>query len=192
MKDIVFATNNPHKLQEARAILAGRFNVLSLSEIGCYDEIPETSPTIEGNALQKARYVREHYTVNCFADDTGLIVDALDGAPGVMTARYAGEHCSASDNMDKLLAALGHTDRREARFLTCIALCIDGKEQTFTGVAEGSIARQGHGEGGFGYDPIFISAETDLCFAQMSADDKNRISHRGRALRLMADSDLLR
>lgn len=191
MKEIVFATNNPHKLEEARAILSGRFIVRSLSDIGCHDDIPETADTIEGNALQKVRFIKEKYGYDCFADDTGLMVDALDGAPGVMTARYAGEHCSPDDNMRKLLAALEGVDRRTARFATCIALSIGGCEQTFTGVAEGSIATSRHGEGGFGYDPVFISAETGLCFAQMSADDKNAISHRGRALRMMAASPLL-
>ena len=178
MKDIVFATNNPHKLQEARAILAGRFNVLSLSEIGCYDEIPETSPTIEGNALQKARYVRDHYGVNCFADDTGLEVEALNGAPGVYSARYAGDAHNSEANMQKLLQDMEGMENRKARFRTVFALIVNGKEHLFEGIVKGEITKHRHGTSGFGYDPVFIPEGYTQTYAEMGSELKNKISHR--------------
>lgn len=182
MKEIVFATNNAHKLSEVRRMVGHRFTVRSLGEIGCHDDIPETADTLEGNALIKARWVKERYGYDCFADDTGLMVDALGGAPGVMTARFAGEHCTPDDNVTKLLQVMqGKSDRR-ARFSTVIALILDGKEQVMEGTVTGSIAEDRLGHDGFGYDPVFIPEDTGLTFAQMGPDAKNAISHRGRAI----------
>lgn len=179
---IVFATNNAHKLEEARAIAAGTFEILSLSDIGCHDDIPETADTLEGNALIKARWVHDRYGYDCFADDTGLMVDALGGAPGVFSARYAGEECKAENNIALLLKNMEGIAERSARFITVIALILDGKEYLFTGKVEGKIATGPHGTSGFGYDPIFIADESGLPFAEMSPEDKNAISHRGRAM----------
>lgn len=183
IKKLVFATNNPHKLQEARQIISNDFDIISLAEIGCHDDIPETCDTLEGNALQKARWVKEKYGYDCFADDTGLMVEALDGAPGVYSARYAGEGCTPADNVAKLLDELRDADNRNAHFSTVVALIADGKETCFEGRVDGHIAHQPHGEGGFGYDPVFIEKESGKCFAEMSADEKNAVSHRGRAMR---------
>ncbi|MDE6083220.1 MAG: RdgB/HAM1 family non-canonical purine NTP pyrophosphatase [Muribaculaceae bacterium] len=180
---LVFATNNMHKLREVREIIGDKFEILSLSEAGVNEELPETSDTLEGNAFQKARRVRELTGLDCFADDTGLMVDALDGAPGVYSARYAGEHCSPEDNMIKLLKNLDGVRNRSARFMTVIAVVCDKGEFHFEGTAEGSIALEKAGANGFGYDPIFISAETGKRFAEMSDVEKNSISHRGRAVR---------
>lgn len=180
---LVFATNNMHKLREVREIIGDKFEILSLSEAGVNEELPETSDTLEGNAFQKARRVRELTGLDCFADDTGLMVDALDGAPGVYSARYAGEHCSPEDNMIKLLKNLDGVQNRSARFMTVIAVVCDKGEFHFEGAAEGSIALEKAGANGFGYDPIFISAETGKRFAEMSDVEKNSISHRGRAVR---------
>lgn len=181
MKDIVFATNNQHKLEEIRRIIGDRFRVLSLKDIGCHEEIPETSDTLEGNAVQKARYVKEHYGYDCFADDTGLMVDALGGAPGVYSARYAGPGHDSEANVALLLGNLEGCGNRKAHFSTVIALIMDGEEVTFEGRVDGEILSERHGEGGFGYDPVFRPEECDLSFAEMSADAKNAISHRGRA-----------
>lgn len=193
MKTIVFATNNQHKLQEARAIAGDRFDIRSLSDIGCSEELPETSDTLEGNALQKAAYVCEHYGVDCFADDTGLMVDALGGAPGVYTARYAGEHCTPDDNIDLLLTQLENKSDRRAEFRTVVAMaCKDGSRHTWTGIVEGDIATARQGNDGFGYDPVFIPRESGISFACMRPDEKNAISHRGRAMRaFIADVDKL-
>lgn len=181
MQEIVFATNNRHKLSELRAIVGDRLRILSLSEIGCHDDIPETADTLAGNALMKARYVKEHYGYDCFADDTGLMVDALDGAPGVYSARYAGPGHDSRANVELLLRNLqGVTDRR-ARFVTVIALILNGEEHLFEGKVEGRILTEPHGDAGFGYDPIFQPDESDCSFACMSAEAKNAISHRGRA-----------
>lgn len=187
MQDIVFATNNSHKLEEIRRIVGGKFRILSLKEIGCEDDIPETADTLEGNAIIKARYVKQHYGYDCFADDTGLMVNALDGAPGVYSARYAGPGHDSVANMSLLLKNLqGVTDRR-ARFVTVIALILNGVETTFEGQVEGRILTEPHGADGFGYDPVFQPDESDMSFAEMSADAKNAISHRGRATeKLMA------
>lgn len=182
-RKLVFATNNPHKLEEARSIVSDRFEIVSLSDIGCHDDIPETAETLAGNALIKARWVKERYGFDCFADDTGLMVDALGGAPGVYSARYAGEHCSPADNVRKLLGELEGVENRDAHFSTVIALISDGEEHLFEGTVEGNIAHHPHGSGGFGYDPVFVAKETGKCFAEMSAADKNAISHRGRAMR---------
>lgn len=182
LKRLVFATNNNHKLEEARKIAGDRFEILSLAEIGCNDDIPETAPTLEGNALIKARWIHDRYGFDCFADDTGLMVDALDGAPGVMSARYAGDVHDSAANMKKLLTAMeGKTDRK-AHFSTAVALILEGKEYVFEGRVEGTIGRAPKGTNGFGYDPVFIADETGLTFAEMDSDDKNAISHRGRAM----------
>ncbi|MBD5230986.1 MAG: non-canonical purine NTP diphosphatase [Bacteroidales bacterium] len=181
MKQLVFASNNPHKLSEIRRIVGARFEILSLADIGCHDDIPETADTLEGNALIKARWVKERYGYDCFADDTGLMVDALDGAPGVMTARFAGEHCTPADNVALLLRKLQGNPLRTARFSTVIALIKDGREQVMTGTVEGEIATEERGTDGFGYDPIFIPEGTGKTFAEMGPDAKNEISHRGRA-----------
>lgn len=179
---LVFATNNSHKLDEIRQILGDRLEILSLNDIGCHDDIPEDSPTLEGNALAKARWVKEHYGYDCFADDTGLEVDALNGEPGVRSARYApGDGHDATANMNLLLHNLsGVTDRR-ARFRAVIALIRDNKETLFHGTVEGRIATQPMGNGGFGYDPIFVPDGDTRSFAQYTPEQKNAISHRGRA-----------
>lgn len=186
MKEIVFATNNVHKLSEVRRMVGDRFKVRSLSEIGCHDDIPETADTLEGNALIKARWVKDKYGYDCFADDTGLMVDALDGAPGVKTARFAGEHCTPDDNVTKLLEVLQGQTNRNARFSTVIALILDGRETLMEGTVHGTITTERLGTDGFGYDPVFMPEQTGLTFAQMGPDAKNVISHRGRAIaRLM-------
>lgn len=178
---LVFATNNRHKLLEVKAIVGDRVEILSLSDIGCCDDIPETADTLQGNALIKARYISEKYGVNCFADDTGLEVDALDGAPGVYSARYAGEECNSEANMQKLLHNLTGKSERSAQFRTVIALIINGDEKLFNGVVKGRISTEKLGDSGFGYDPIFIPEGFSESFAQMSAEQKNSISHRFRA-----------
>ena len=181
MQEIVFATNNQHKLAELRRIVGDRYRILSLADIGCHEDIPETADTLEGNALQKARYIREHYGYDCFADDTGLMVDALGGAPGVYSARYAGPGHDSAANMRLLLANMEGKSNRSARFVTVIALLLDGCEMTFEGCVEGEILTAPEGDGGFGYDPVFRPDGRTVSFAMMSADDKNAISHRGRA-----------
>ena len=181
MQEIVFATNNQHKLAELRRIVGDRYHILSLADIGCHEDIPETADTLEGNALQKARYIREHYGYDCFADDTGLMVDALGGAPGVYSARYAGPGHDSAANMRLLLANMEGKSNRSARFVTVIALLLDGCEMTFEGCVEGEILTAPEGDGGFGYDPVFRPDGRTVSFAMMSADDKNAISHRGRA-----------
>ncbi len=184
---LVFATNNAHKLREVREMLGDRFNIISLAELGCNEEIPETADTLQGNALQKARYVKEHYGVDCFADDTGLMVDALGGAPGVYTARYAGPAHDSEANINRLLKELEGVEERKAHFTTVIALILDGKEHIFEGTVEGFIDTHRHGEGGFGYDPVFVPDESGIAFALMAPEDKNAISHRGRAIRKLVD-----
>ena len=179
---IVFATHNAHKVSEVQAVLGSEYQLVTATEAGITEEIPETQPTIEGNALQKARYVYEHTGLNCFADDTGLEVEALNGAPGVYSARYAGEHVSYADNNVLLLKNLAGCENRKARFRTVIALIVDGKEYLFEGRVEGTIATEPHGEGGFGYDPLFVPEGSQLTFAEMSSVAKNKISHRGRAV----------
>lgn len=184
---LVFATNNPHKLEEARQVAGDGFEILSLTDIGCHEELPETCDTIEGNSRQKAEYVSSRYGYDCFSDDTGLFVDVLAGAPGVLSARYAGEHCSPEDNIRKMLIEMdGRTDRK-ARFRTVVTLCHHGICKQFEGAVDGSIATDRSGNQGFGYDPIFIAAETGLRFAEMTAEEKNAISHRGRALLKLFD-----
>ena len=178
---LVFATNNRHKLDEVRAILGNRIEVLSLNDINCYDEIPETADTLEGNALIKARYIHDKFGVDCFADDTGLEVEALGGEPGVYSARYAGEECDSEANMRKLLHNLTGKNNRNAQFRTVIALIIKGEEKLFNGIVKGTISHEKKGNSGFGYDPIFIPEGFSESFAQMTGDMKNSISHRYRA-----------
>lgn len=182
---LVFATNNAHKLQELRQIAGERWHIVSLAEIGCHEDIPETSDTLRGNALQKARYIKEHYGYDCFADDTGLMVDALGGEPGVYSARYAGTGHDSVANMRLLLERLkevgSENPSRAAHFSTVIALIMGDEETVFEGRVDGVITAAPDGEGGFGYDPIFLPDESDRTFASMSANEKNRISHRGRA-----------
>lgn len=181
-KQIVFATNNAHKLSELRQIAAGRINLLSLSDIGCNDDIPETGATLEENALQKALWVKQHYGCDCFADDTGLEVEALDGAPGVRSARYApGVGHDSLANMRLLLDNLRGVENRRARFRTVIALVCDGRQQLFEGTVEGQIEHKPSGTDGFGYDPVFRPDGWDITFAQASPQQKNSVSHRARA-----------
>ena len=180
-KEIVFATNNLHKLEEIRQIIGNKFNILSLKDINCNEDIPETATTLEGNAEIKARYIKEHYGYDCFADDTGLEVEALGGEPGVLSARYAGENHDSQANMELLLKNLSGKENRAARFRTVIALLIGDELTLMDGIVEGVITYERAGDSGFGYDPIFKPNESDVTFAQMSSDDKNKISHRGRA-----------
>ena len=180
-KEIVFATNNLHKLEEIRQIIGDKFNVLSLKDINCNEDIPETATTLEGNAEIKARYVKEHYGYDCFADDTGLEVEVLDGAPGVLSARYAGDNHDSQANMELLLKNMSGKENRAARFRTVIALLIGEELTLMDGIVEGEITQERAGDSGFGYDPIFKPLESELTFAQMSSEDKNKISHRGRA-----------
>ena len=184
---LVFATNNIHKLDEVRAIVGDRVEVLSLNDIGCHDDIPETADTLQGNALIKARYIYEKFGVDCFADDTGLEVEALDGAPGVYSARYAGEECDSEANMKKLLQNLTGKSNRNAQFRTVIALIIKGEEKLFNGIVKGTITEEKRGDSGFGYDPVFVPEGFSESFAQMSGDMKNSISHRYRATRELSN-----
>ncbi|MGN1354498.1 MAG: non-canonical purine NTP diphosphatase [Alloprevotella sp.] len=183
MKKLVFATNNAHKLSEVRAMVGDTFEILSLEDLGCHDDIPETAETLSGNALMKAEYIAGKFHVDCFADDTGLVVEALGGAPGVHTARYAyPDRHDPVANTKKLLSELqGQTDRRAA-FITAIALIIDGREHLFEGRVDGFIATEERGTEGFGYDPVFIPEDTGLTFAELGVDAKNKISHRARAI----------
>ena len=188
MKKIVFATNNEHKLAELRQIMGNVFEILSLNDIGCHEDIPETADTIEGNALLKARYVKDHYGYDCFSDDTGLEVDALGGEPGVHSARYGGVAHDSERNIDKLLANLQGVSDRRARFRTAVVLIQGEETHLFEGKVEGRILTECHGSGGFGYDSVFCPDEGDgRTFAQMAPQEKNAISHRGRAVaRLVA------
>lgn len=184
---VIFATNNPAKLREVREILGDRWNVLSLSDIGCNEDLPETASTLQGNAEMKARYVADRYGIDCFADDTGLLVDALGGQPGVFSARYAGEGHDSEANMQLLLKNLHGIDNRKARFVTVIALTEGSSMKIFKGECCGEITLQRHGNDGFGYDPIFLPEGSTRTFAEMSHDEKNSVSHRGRAMRLLLD-----
>lgn len=179
---LVFASNNQNKLLEIRHQLPNDIEILSLQDIGCHEDIPETALTLEGNAILKANYVTQKYGYNCFADDTGLEVEALDGAPGVYSARYAGEQKSADDNMAKLLAELEPHANRKARFKTVVALNINGEQHLFTGIVNGEITTTRDGTNGFGYDPIFKPQGLSYTFAQLSLDEKAHSSHRGRAI----------
>ena len=184
---LVFATNNKHKLDEVRAIVGDRVEVLSLNDINCHDDIPETADTLQGNALIKARYIYEKYGVDCFADDTGLEVESLGGEPGVYSARYAGEECCSEANMQKLLQNLTGKTNRNAQFRTVIALIIKGEERLFNGIVKGTITEEKRGDSGFGYDPIFVPEGFSESFAQMSGEQKNSISHRYRATEQLSD-----
>lgn len=188
MNKLVIATNNAHKLSEIKAILGDQIEVLSLADINCFDDIPETAETLEGNALQKARYIYEKYDCNCFADDTGLEVTALNGAPGVHTARYAfPDRHDPKANTLKLLSELEGIADRSARFRTVIALILDGQEYLFEGIVEGNIPTEERGTEGFGYDPVFAPIEIGKTFAEVGVDVKNEISHRARAVKKLTE-----
>ena len=182
---ICFATNNAKKIEEVAAALKGLIEIVSLKEIGCTVELPETGDTLEHNAFEKARYVNQHFGVSCFSDDTGLEVAALDGAPGVYSGRFAGEPRSDARNLSLLLEKMEGQTNRSARFRTVIALILDGKEYQFDGIAEGEITSSPSGEGGFGYDPIFQPFGFDRTFAELSLVEKNEISHRGKAVKAL-------
>ena len=185
--EIVFATNNLNKLKEVQSLVPDHIKLLSLKEINCMEDIPETQPSIEGNAIQKADYIKTNYGYDCFADDTGLEVDALNGDPGVYSARYAGPQRNAEDNMNKLLNKLAPLEDRSAQFKTVIALHLNGQLQTFTGICRGEITMEKHGDKGFGYDPIFKAQGYDQTFAEISLEEKNKIGHRGKAVRALID-----
>ena len=184
---IVFVTNNAHKLGEVRQVVGDKFEIVSLRECGIVEDIPENEPTLEGNALAKARYIFNRTGLDCFADDTGLEVDALGGEPGVRSARYATDGHDDEANKRLLLERLQGVENRAAQFRTAVALIIGGKEYLFEGIVRGEIAHEERGEGGFGYDPLFFPEGGELTFAQMSGEAKNAISHRGRAVRKLAD-----
>jgi len=184
---LVFATNNQHKLQEIRHLLGDSIELLSLNDINCTNEIPENQETLEGNAAEKSFYIFNKYGLNCFADDTGLEIESLNGEPGVYSARYAGEERSSENNMNLVLAKLFKIKSRKARFRTVISLVIDGREIQFEGVVNGHILEDKRGETGFGYDPIFQPDESHHSFAEMSMEEKNKISHRGRAVQKLVE-----
>lgn len=184
---LVFATNNKHKLKEISQLLDGKHEIVSLSEIDCHDDIPEDHDTLEGNALQKARYIKEHFGYDCFADDTGLEIEALDNRPGVYSARYAGPAKDSRENMMKVLREMEGVTNRNACFRTVIALILDGQEHLFEGRVDGKILTEQHGEAGFGYDPIFQPEGFRVSFAEMPMDEKNKISHRGRATQKLVE-----
>lgn len=181
MEELVIATNNQHKVEEIRRALGNKIKLISLKDLGSREEIPEDGTTLKENAYQKAKYVWDKYKKNCFADDTGLMVDALDGAPGVYSARYAGEHCSFDDNIDLLLENMEGKTNRNAYFATVICLIQDGEPVYFEGKCEGCILTERYGRGGFGYDPIFMPKGYGESFAEISMEEKNKISHRGKA-----------
>lgn len=184
---ICFATNNPHKLQEVSTLLGDAFRILSLKDIGCEEELPETHETLEENAFEKAEYVHQHYGIACFADDTGLEVNVLNGAPGVYSARFAGPQKDSLDNIKLLLEKLKGSADRSARFRTVITLIFGSDVHYFEGIIHGKIADQLRGSSGFGYDPVFIPEGYDISFAEMNLEQKNRISHRGIAIRKLVD-----
>jgi XTP/dITP diphosphohydrolase len=184
---LVFASNNKNKIQEIQALVPNTIQIVSLEEIGCFEDIPETADTIEGNAILKANYVTEKYGYDCFADDTGLEVEALNGAPGVYSARYAGEQKDANDNMDKLLFELKDKTNRKANFKTVIALNLKGKQNLFSGIIHGKIIEEKIGTNGFGYDPIFVADGYEKTFAELSMEEKSTISHRGIAVKQLIE-----
>ena len=184
---IVFASNNKNKIHEIQSMLPESIQIVSLESIGCFEEIPETADSIEGNAILKANYISQNYGFDCFADDTGLEVDSLDGQPGVYSARYAGEQRNADDNMNKLLEQLLDKPNRNAQFKTVIALNLKGKQHLFTGIASGEITLEKMGTGGFGYDPIFKPTGFENTFAELSLEVKNEISHRGKATKALLE-----
>lgn len=185
--ELIFATNNRHKAEEIQAMLPSSIRVSTLKEVGIEEDIPEEQDTLEGNASQKAQTIFHRLSKNCFADDTGLEIEALGGAPGVHSARYAGEDKDSEANMNKVLRKMESTDNRKARFRTVIALILDGEPMFFEGIVNGHILREKRGEEGFGYDPIFLPEGYDQTFAQMPMDEKNKISHRSRAIQKLAD-----
>ena len=192
MKKLVFATNNKHKLAEVRAILGNKFDILSLSDINCHEDLPETANTLEGNARQKALYINQQYHYDCFADDSGLEVEALQGAPGIYSARYAalegtGEAHDSQANMNRVLRELEHTDNRNAQFHTVICLILDNQEYLFDGIIKGLINREKRGTEGFGYDPIFQPEGYSKTFAELGDDVKNTVSHRAKAVQKLVD-----
>lgn len=180
--ELVFATNNLNKIKEVQSLIPSNIKLLSLKDIGCNEDIPETQNTIEGNAIQKAEYVKTKYGYNCFADDTGLEITALDGAPGVFSARYAGLQRNANDNMNKVLEELADTENRTAQFKTVVSVYLNNTLETFTGICKGEITKTKHGEKGFGYDPIFKPNSFNETFAEMDLNTKNSIGHRGKAI----------
>ena len=184
---LVFATNNAHKLEEIKEMLGSQHEIVSLKEIQCHEDIPEEQDTLEGNALQKARYIHEKYGLDCFADDTGLEIKALNNAPGVYSARYAGNAHDSEANMKKVLQEMQNISERQARFRTVIALILGEKEYLFEGIVNGEILTSKHGHEGFGYDPIFYYPECQCTTAQMDPEMKNELSHRGKALRKMRE-----
>jgi len=184
---LVFATNNLNKIKEVQSLIPKEIEVLSLKDIGCLEDIPETQDTIEGNAIQKAKYIKENYNYDCFADDTGLEVEALNGEPGVYSARYAGPQRNSEDNTNKLLKELENATTRFAQFKTVIALHLNGELQTFTGICKGEITTKKHGQKGFGYDPVFKPNGYHSTFAEMDLSLKNDIGHRGKAVKLLVD-----
>ncbi len=184
---LIFATQNQNKVKELRQLMPEDIELLSLNDIGCHDDIPETAPDLSGNASQKSTYVVNKFDVNCFADDTGLEIEALNNQPGVLSARYAGEQKNSIDNMELVLKNMSNKANRKARFRTVISLIIDGKENLFEGEVEGEIITKKCGVDGFGYDPIFKPNGFDVTFAEMTLADKNKISHRGRAVRKLIE-----
>ncbi len=187
MKKIVFATNNEHKLRELKEILSGKFEILGLKDIGCNEDIPETAETIEENSMQKAEYVYRKYNIDCFADDTGLEIEALNGRPGVYSARYAGEEKNMEKNIEKILSELKDKTNRKARFKTVISLILNDEKYQFEGIVNGEIIKSKQGAGGFGYDPVFMPEGYKITFAEMSSEEKNLISHRGRAVQKLIE-----
>lgn len=185
--EICFATNNANKLREVRNLLGSSFQILSLQDIGCETELPETHETLEENSLEKAEFVHQHYGISCFADDTGLEVKALNGAPGVYSARFAGPQKNSQDNINLLLEKLKDTDDRSAQFRTVVTLILENNTHFFEGIVQGQITEQLHGSGGFGYDPVFIPENYNISFAEMDLNQKNQISHRGIAIRKLVD-----
>ncbi|GAA4281613.1 non-canonical purine NTP diphosphatase [Gaetbulibacter aestuarii] len=185
--ELVFATNNKNKIKEVQKLIPNNIKLLSLEDIGCFEDIPETQDTIGGNAIQKAQYVKKNYGYNCFADDTGLEVSALNGAPGVYSARYAGKAKDPEANMKKLLSALSGKNDRSAQFKTVIALMVNDHTSTFTGICKGKITKEKFGDGGFGYDPIFKPDGFEETFAEMDLELKNHIGHRGKATKKLIE-----
>ncbi len=187
LSTLIFATSNANKVKEVNNYLAGKYEIKSLKDISFFDDIPETSPTIEGNAIQKAQFVYDNLGYNCFSEDTGFEVAGLNGEPGVLAARYAGPERDAHNNMQKVLDGLIGKENRSAKFITVIALIIDGEVKCFEGICEGSVALTKQGTQGFGYDPIFIPNDYDVTFAQMNMEEKSKISHRGKAMKKFID-----
>lgn len=184
---LVFASNNKHKIKELKELLPDKFEIVSLEDIGCTEDIPETADSIEGNAIIKANYVTQNYGLPCFADDSGLEVEALNGAPGVYSARYAGEQKSDFDNIEKLLEQLKHSENRKAQFKTVIVLNLNNQQHLFTGIIKGEITTVKRGINGFGYDPVFIAENSSKTFAELTSEEKNKVSHRARAVEQLSN-----